>query len=222
MISGQIDLDGLARYYGIRVPYRDLLDGIWGAEVVHAALARGDATETTRLLLLAFPHRAVESGDASLTALHLAAELHQPALVLAALRGDDVRDAGERCGRDAAGPTAWELVWSPLAGLQNKPTTRMKTAQLRRRMETAELVRAALVPWSPRTHRVQTAAFRRAAFAVMCVGQRLRGPAHASADGHARRCSRRLDLARAPPRPGLPDELWMAVLACCSRGWWTA
>ena len=52
MISGQIDLDGLARYYGIRVPYRDLLDGIWGAEVVHAALARGDATETTRLLLL--------------------------------------------------------------------------------------------------------------------------------------------------------------------------
>ena len=24
------------------------------------------------------------------------------------------------------------------------------------------------------------------------------------------------------PRPGLPDELWMAVLARCSRGWWTA
>ena len=118
-----------------------------------------------------------------------------------------------RCGANGAGPTALELTTRPEA---------FPFAPSLVRAEMAALVRAALMPWSPRTHRVQTAAFRRAAFAVMCVGQRLRGPAPASADGHARRRSRRLDLARAPPLPGLPDELWMAVLAYCGRGWWTA
>ena len=119
--------------------------------------------------------------------------------------------ARDACGRCAANNTALELTTLPGA---------FPFAPSLVRAETAALVRAALAPWSPRTHRVQTAAFRRAAFAVMCVGQRLRGPAPACADGHARARSRRLYLARAPPRPPMPDELWMAVLACCGRGWW--
>jgi hypothetical protein len=147
------------------------------------------------------------------TPLHWACESREPARLLETLRGGAARDACARCGANGAGPTALELTTLPDAFTFAPPLVRA---------EPAALVRAALAPWSPRTHRVQTAVFRRAAFAVMCVGQRLRGPAPASADGHERRRSRRLDLTRAPPCPGLPDELWMAVLACCGRGWWTA
>ena len=53
--------------------------------------------------------------------------------------------------------------------------------------------------------------FRRAAFAVMCVGQRLRGSVSAGATPPG---------ANAPPHLALPDELWMAVLSCCGRDWW--
>ena len=71
------------------------------------------------------------------------------------------------------------------------------------RKETAALVRAALAPWSPRTHRVQTAAFRRGVLAVLCVGARLRHDAVAS-----------------PPL--LPPEVWLVVLSHCARDWWVA
>ena len=146
------------------------------------------------------------------TPLHWACESRDPARVLAALRGDTVSDAGARCGITNTGPTALELTSRPEA-FPHAPSPVRK--------ETAALVREALAPWSPITHRVQTAAFRRAVFAVMCVGQRLRAPVPACANGHTRARSRCLGLARVPPCAGLPDDLWMAVLACCGRGWWT-
>ena len=140
------------------------------------------------------------------TALHWACEARDPARVRAALRGNAVAGAPARCGVGGAGPTALELTTRPEA-FPYKPSPVCAA--------TAALVRDALAPWLPRVHHVQTVSFRTAAFTVMCVGLRLRGIAPA----HARRRSRRLlQLTRAPP--ALPDELWMAVLACCSRGWW--
>ena len=73
-------------------------------------------------------------------------------------------------------------------------------------MAWCRIVKKIMAPWSPGTHRVQTAAFRRAVHAVLCVGVRLRAPA----DPH------RL----VPPLPLLPTEAWLAVLQQCSRDWW--
>ena len=78
--------------------------------------------------------------------------------------------------------------------------------------QTAKLVRAALQPWSPAVHHVQTAAFRRAAFTVMCVAVRLRGQADTG-----RRRSRRLIRTE---WPSLPLDCWTHVLARCERRWW--
>ena len=142
------------------------------------------------------------------TALHWACESRDPACVLAALRGDAVRDAGARCGADGAGPTALELATRPEA-FPHTPSPVRK--------ETAALVRAALAPWSTSTHRVQTAAFRCGVLAVLCVGARLRREAGRR---HSRR--RRGGRGAAMPLPLLPPEVWVCVLSCCTRSWWVA
>ena len=141
------------------------------------------------------------------TALHWACESRDPARVLSALRGNAVRDASARCGADGAGPTALELASRPEA-FPHEPSPVRK--------ETAALVRAALAPWSPSTHRVQTAAFRRGVLAVLCVGARLRGEAGRR---RSRRC-RRGGRGAAMPLPLLPPEVWVCVLGHCTRDWW--
>ena len=89
------------------------------------------------------------------------------------------------------------------------------------RAETAALVRAALVPWSPSTHRVQTAAFRRGVMAVLCVGARLRGEV-GSRRSRGRRNLRRTGRGAAMPLPLLPPDVWFYVLSHCTRNWWVA
>ena len=140
------------------------------------------------------------------TALHWACESRDPARVLAALQGDTARDADARCGADGGGPTALELA-SRSEAFQHVPSPVRK--------ETAALVRAALAPWSPSTHRVQTAAFRRGVLAVLCVGVRLRGEA-----GSRRSRRRRRGHGAATPLPLLPPEMWVSVLSHCGRDWW--
>ena len=76
------------------------------------------------------------------------------------------------------------------------------------------LVRAALAPWSPSTHRVQTAAFRRGVLSLLCVGARLRKEAD------RRRSRRRCVSGAATPLPLLPPEVWVCVLGHCTRDWW--
>ena len=115
--------------------------------------------------------------------------------MLETLRGDAACDVSERGGTDASGPTALELTSRPEA-FPHAPSPVCAA--------TAALVRAALQPWSPRTHRVQTAAFRRGVLAVLCVGARLRRE------------------AIEPPPPLLPPELWLVVLGHCARDWWVA
>ena len=141
------------------------------------------------------------------TALHWACESRDPARVLAALRGDAVRDAGARCGADGAGPTALELASRPEA-FPHEPSPVRK--------ETAVLVRAALAPWSPGTHRVQTAAFRRGVLAVLCVEVRLRG------ESERRRSRRRQERGAVAPLPLLPPDVWACVLSQCTRNWWVS
>ena len=138
------------------------------------------------------------------TALHWACESRDPARVLDVLRGDAVLDVGARCGVDCAGLTALELASRPgaLPGLSVHKGI-------------ASLVRAALAPWSPSAHRVQTAAFRRGVWAMLCVGARLRG----ETDGRRLRC-RRGDRGGATPWPLLPPDMWLCVLGHCSRCWW--
>ena len=76
--------------------------------------------------------------------------------------------------------------------------------------EAEALLRAALAPWSPRTHHVQTAAFRRGVFAVLCVGLRLRSESDRRRSG----CWRCGGIASAPI-PLLPPEVWLHVLRHC-------
>ena len=170
-------------------------------------LARRGATEPRAMpLARARGHHALADWLAAVdgfTPLHWACESRDPARVLAALQGDAARDAGARCGADGAGPTALELVTRPEA-FPHTPSPVRK--------ETAALVRAALALWSPLTHRVQTAAFRRGVLAVLCVGARLRHDAVAP---------RRRRL-RGAPSPLLPPEVWLVVLSHCARDWWVA
>ena len=174
-------------------------------------LARRGATEPRALRCArARGHHALADWLAAVdgfTPLHWACESRDPARVLAALQGDAVRDAGTRCGRvimgtRCGGPTALELVTRPEA-FPHTPSPVRK--------ESAALVRAALAPWSPLTHRVQTAAFRRGVLAMLCVGARLRHDAVAP--------WRRL---RSAPPPLLPPEVWLVVLSHCVRDWWVA
>ena len=156
--------------------------------------------ETARELAVLDGHDALAAWlDAveGFTPLHWACNSREPARVLAALRGDDVHDVSARCGAGSAGPTALDITTRPEA-FPHVPSLVCAG--------TAALVRAALAPWSTSTHRVQTAAFRRAVHAVLCVSVRLRG----AADPH------RL----VPPLPLLPTEAWLAVLQHCSRDWW--
>ena len=76
------------------------------------------------------------------------------------------------------------------------------------------LVRAALAPWSPSTHYVQTATFRCAVRTVLCAGARLAALA-ARYDGGDDD-----DETTMRPLPCLPVELWHAILRCCTRDWW--
>ena len=133
---------------------------------------------------------------ASFTALHWACESRDPKRVQATLRGVDC--------------TALELA-SALELVTNRAAFQHEPSPVC--AQTAKLVRAALQPWSPAVHHVQTAAFRRAAFTVMCVAMRLQGQAEVG-----RRRSRRLLLRT--QLPSLPLDCWTHVLVCCGRGWW--
>lgn len=62
---------------------------------------------------------------------------------------------------------------------------------------TVALVRAATLPWAPNNHCVQTAAFRRSVFVLLCVANR-----------------------RVPGLPFLTIDSWFAILARCGRGHW--
>ena len=159
--------------------------------------ARGDSTAVGAWLAAVVGFRA----------LHWACESRDPAGVRAALRGDAVLDASARSGANGEGPTALELVSHPGA-FPHEPSPVRK--------ETAALVRAALAPWSPGTHRVQTAAFRRGVLAVLCVGVRLRG------ESERRRSRRRQERGAVAPLPLLPPDVWACVLSQCTRNWWVS
>ena len=62
---------------------------------------------------------------------------------------------------------------------------------------TVALVRAATVPWAPNIHCVQTAAFRRSVFVLLCVANH-----------------------RGNGLPFLTIDSWFAILARCGRGHW--
>ena len=146
------------------------------------------------------------------TPLHWACESRDPARVLAALRGDTIRDVDIRCVTDKDGMqelTPLELTSCPEA-FPHAPSPVCAA--------TAALMRATLAPWSPRTHHVQTAAFRRGVLAVLCVGVRLRGEAGRRSSRRRRRHGR----DTATPVLLLPPEVWVCVLSHCTRGWWTA
>jgi len=77
--------------------------------------------------------------------------------------------------------------------------------------EMQRLLHAALMPWSPATHSVQMASFRRGAMAVMCAAQRLSSLASARQQGGG----------GPPGLPDLPSTAWLNVLAFCTRThWW--
>jgi hypothetical protein len=180
-------------------------------------LARRIALLRGRKLGRGHEHQARDGGHVALadwlgavqgfTALHWACESRDAARVRATLRGDGGLDVAARCGSLGNGPTSLELA-SDKEAFPHEPSPVCA--------KTAALVRAALQPWSPQVHHVQTAAFRRAAFAVMCVCVRLRGGA---ARGGRRR-SRRMAVRAAAVAPALPAEMWHQVLACCAREWW--
>ena len=79
--------------------------------------------------------------------------------------------------------------------------------------EMQRLLHAALRPWSPATHSVQMASFRRGAMAVMCAAQRLSYLASARRQGGG-------GLLGLPCLPDLPSTAWHNVLAFCTRNWW--
>lgn len=141
------------------------------------------------------------------TPLHWACLSASRASVRAALRRDA---AGALRARSHTGTTAMALATGQPVGYEFTPPPTQPGV--------AKMLRRALRPWSPLRHHLQTATFRRTAFVVMCLAQRLRDAAPTTRARHSRRLAarrRRVSLA-------LPNDLWLQVLGACGRHWWGA